>query len=240
MSAQEIFSLRRQGNHRHALEQARAEYGTGSSDIWLLRAYGWVLYDRAKHVIEAWEAKEVAPATLSSQLSVYMKEFSVIGEPLRKDSVFSQMLRLAGKASKDWGEFMLFARWAGIEDFEEKDTKPFVTDDGKTLDSLQKRFIRAICRATANSANHNNNQKLIEWGKGVLDYALSEAPNDQWLNYYLSKFYVARGDSIAPANAFYRWFGVNLARIGFGNNWEKFLSLISRRMLLRALVVRHS
>lgn len=95
-----------------------------------------------------------------------MREFARMAESLRGDSAFSQMLRLAGKASRDWSEFLGFARWAGIEDFPDEDKKPFVNDQEKTVDSLQKRFIRAICREVAiGAANVRINPEWIEWGK---------------------------------------------------------------------------
>ncbi|TKR28545.1 hypothetical protein, partial [Mycobacterium tuberculosis] len=81
-----------------------------------------------------------------------MREFSHMADALRGDSAFSQFLRLAGKASKDWSEFLLFARWVGNESFSEEDKKPFVNEAGKTVDSLYKRFIRAVCRETVAKA----------------------------------------------------------------------------------------
>ena len=121
MSSNDIFALRKQGQFQQALETARREYGERTSDIWLLRAYAWTLYDHVKAAVEAHEAKTLSPSGMSSKLSVYMREFSKLGNPLRGDSAFSQMLRLAGKASKDWQEFLLFARWAGIYDFSGED-----------------------------------------------------------------------------------------------------------------------
>lgn len=195
MSSNDIFALRKQGQFQQALETARGEYGEGSSDIWLLRAYAWSLYDHVKTAVEAYEAKALSPSGMSSKLSVYMREFSKMGNLLRKDSAFSQMLRLAGKASKDWHEFLLFARWAGVDDFSDEDKAAFTTDDGKTIDSLQKRFIRAICRETASKAGDPQmDRALIDWGQSILEQALQEAPNDQWLNYYQSKLHLAHGE----------------------------------------------
>ena len=196
MSSSDIFALRKQGNSRQALEVARREFGDGSSDIWLLRAYAWVLYDHAKQCIEAYETKSLSPTAMSAELSGYMREFANMGNPLRSDTAFSQMIRLAGKASKDWQEFLLFARWAGVNDFSADDRAPYTTDDGKTIDSLEKRFIRAICRETAaKTSDSQADRDLIDWGQSILDQALRSDPNDQWLNYYQSKLHLARGES---------------------------------------------
>lgn len=195
MSSSDIFGLRKKGQYRQALEQARAEYAEDSSDIWLQRAYAWALYDHVKQLAEAYEAKTLSPSGMSSQLSGYMREFAKVGNSLRGDSAFSQMLRLAGKVSKDWHEFLLFARWAGINDFSDEDRKPFTTEDGKTIDSLQNRFIRAIGRETAARAGDpQTDQNLIAWGQSILDQTLQALPNDQWLNYYQSKLHLAHGE----------------------------------------------
>ncbi len=196
MSSSEIFGLRKQKLYAQALEMARAEFPENADDIWFLRAYAWVLYDHAKELIDAYEAKHLASSALSPKLTPYMREFAKIGSKLRGDSAFSQMLRLAGKAAKDWRDFLGFARWAGVDDFSEEDKAPFVNDQGKTIDSLQTRFIRAICRETVSrSADPQSDRAIIEWGENILEQTLSDKPNDQWLNYYRSKQHLAHGEA---------------------------------------------
>lgn len=196
MSSKEIFALRKEGRSAEALEMARSDYPENSGDIWLLRAYSWALYDHVKKLVDSYEAKQLSPAALTSKLSPYMREFAKIGDPLRKDSAFSQMLRLAGKVSDDWQQFLGFARWVGVNDFSEDDKAPFVNEKGKTIDSLQKRFTRAICReAVAKASDPQSNQDLVEWGLNVLDQTLQAEPNDQWLNYYQSKLHLSHGET---------------------------------------------
>ena len=195
MSSSEIFALRKQGRAAEGLEMARAEYPENAADIWLLRAYAWVLYDHVKKLVDSYEAKHLSPGALTGQLTPYMREFAKIASLLRRDSAFSQMLRLAGKVSKDWQEFLGFARWAGVSDFSDEDKASFVNDQGKTVDSLQKRFTRAICRETVTkAAEPQSDQALIEWGIGILEQALRDEPSDQWLNYYQSKLHLAHGE----------------------------------------------
>lgn len=196
MSSGEIFALRKQKRYAEALDLARSEYPQNTSDVWFLRAYAWALYDHAKEIVDRYEAKQLSPAALSGQLTPYMREFARMAEALRGNSAFSQMLRLAGKVSKDWSEFLRFARWVGNEHFSDEDKKPFVNEAGKTVDSLHKRFIRAVCRETAaKAADPQSDQTLNAWGLGVLEQALLDEPNDQWLNYYQSKLHLANGES---------------------------------------------
>lgn len=196
MSSNEIFALNKQKRHAEALEMARAEYSVDGADIWLLRAYAWALYYHAKKLVDAYEAKQLSPSALSGRLTPYMREFAKMALLLRKDSAFSQMLRLAGKVSKDWQEFLSFSRWAGVDDFSDEDKASFVNDQGKTIDSLQKRFTRATCRETvARAADPKADEELITWGRGILEQALRDAPNDQWLNYYQSKLHLVEGEA---------------------------------------------
>ena len=191
MDSKEIFALRKQGQQKEALEMARSEFSKCKDDIWLSRAYGWALYDHVKQIVDKYDNNQLSASTMSYQISPYMKEFSNIASPLRGDSAFSQILRLANKVSRDWKDFLLFARWAGTESFSDQDKLPFVNNQGRKIDSLQKQFTRAICRETVTlSSMPNSDHSLIEWGQQILKDNLEIDPNDKWLNYYQSKLYL--------------------------------------------------
>lgn len=195
MTSDLIFKLRKQGRSSEALDLARQNFEANARDVWFLRAYAWVLYDQMKDVMGRFEEGHLSATELSNQFTPIMREFVRFADLLRRDTAFSQMLRLAGKVSKDWREFLGFARWAGTDDFSDEDRLPFLNDNGKTIDSLEKRFRRAICReAVARLADGQSSPELIDWGLGVLDKSLAEDPTDQWLNYYQSKAHLARGE----------------------------------------------
>jgi tetratricopeptide (TPR) repeat protein len=195
MGAKEVRDLRKQGRSREALELARAEIEHYREDVWFLRAYAWALYDMVKKPIEDFEENQLSPTSMASRITPFMKEFSQIGGPLRKDIAFSQMLRVAGKASKAWPDFLHFARWAGVDDFDPEAAQPYVTPEGKQIDSLQAQFTRAVSRQTAALAESPQaNQELLAWGTDISEKALSAAPNDQWLNYYRSRLHLALGE----------------------------------------------
>ena len=188
MDSREIFGLRRAGKFSEALEAARAGMSERKDDLWFLRAYAWVLYDHAKQIVEDHERARLSNSAMVNQISPFMREFSQMAAPLRRDSAFSQMLRLAGKVSRDWPDFLAFAKWAGIDGFPAEDRVPFVTDDGRQVDSLQQRFVRAVAREAASAvAEGCRDSDPIRWGLSILAQALAEDPADQWLNYYQSK-----------------------------------------------------
>ncbi|WP_211870473.1 tetratricopeptide repeat protein [Neoroseomonas terrae] len=199
MAAKEIFAARKAGKLDEALGLARTEYARDPKDTWVLRAYAWVLYDYVKKATDAFEAKQLSATALSQRITPYMKEFSKFGGLLRRDTCFSQMVRLAMKASGAWTDFLIFARWAGTEDLDPEANRTFINEDGKTLDSQQTRLKRAISKQTVAMAGMPGvDQELIEWGQGVLAEALRETPDDQWLNFYSSKMHLLRGE-VEPA-----------------------------------------
>lgn len=188
MDSKEIFALRRAGKSAEALEAARAGLSGREDDLWFLRAYAWVLYDQAKQIVEDHERKHVSDSAMASRISPCMQEFAKMAAPLRGDTAFSQILRLAGKVSRHWPDFLAFAQWAGIYGFPAEDRAPFVTDDGKRVDSLQRRFVRAITREAASAAaKGRRDAKPVCWGLSILGQALADDPNDQWFNYYQCK-----------------------------------------------------
>lgn len=195
MTSDIIFKLRKQGCSSDALDLARENYEANARDIWFLRAYAWALYDQLKDLVGRFERGHLSATELNNQFTPIMREFAKFGDLLRRDTAFSQILRLAGKVSKDWREFLGFARWAGTDDFPDDDRQPFVNDKGKTIDSLEKRFRRTICReAVAHLADGQSSSELVDWGLGILNESLAANPSDQWLNYYQSKAHLARGE----------------------------------------------
>lgn len=196
MGSSEIFALRKQGRPAEALERARDELSRNENDIWFLRAYAWAIYDHVKKIVDDYEGNHLSASAMSNKITPFMEEFSRMGSPLRGDSAFSQILRLAGKVSSNWHDFLAFAQWAGIDGFSDEDIVPFVNDRGRKIDSLQKRFTRAICReAVSRSTDPSADPDLIAWGRKMLQASLDQDPNDQWLNYYQSKLYLKEGDS---------------------------------------------
>lgn len=192
--SRELLALRKQGRSAQALAQARQGLEQNRHDIWFLRAYGWALYDAVKPLVQACQAKTLSPAALDSQLGQLMREFSAFGGALRQDSCFSQMLRLANDASRSWADFLPFARWAGEGAFSEKDKQAYQLENGKTIDSLHQRFMRAIARETARHAKANTAAPdVLAWGEQTIGAALQQYPDDQWLNYYQSQLDLAQG-----------------------------------------------
>jgi hypothetical protein len=57
----EIFRLRKEHKLDEALAKVRECYAADTDDLWLQRAYGWVLYDLVKHEVDAFAENDASP-----------------------------------------------------------------------------------------------------------------------------------------------------------------------------------
>lgn len=193
MSSSDVFALRRRGMAAEALALARDAVRRGGNDLWLLRAYAWVLYDQLKDIVAHYEAGRLPPMAMSQQVTTCLREFCTFGRPLRGDAACSQMVRLALKVSRDWTLFLKFARWVGVDGLSDADREGFTNAQGKAVDNLHTRFVRAVCRALVRQADDALDPALQAWAEGVLEEALRASPDDLWCNYYRSKLLLAQG-----------------------------------------------
>lgn len=214
MGSKEIFALRKQDTNQ-ALAMARNKFQNNNNDIWFIRAYAWCIFDQVKLIVQNYENTHLSGFQLSNQISPFMREFANIGFPLKGDMCFSQMLNLANKVSRGWNEFLSFAYWAGLDCFSDDDKKPYTTENGNTIDSLQLRYLRSIIREISIHQD-NLTSEMLQWGENVVKMALDLNPNDQWIYYYQSRIYLNGGNfdlaikSLMPVihrqkNAYWVW-----------------------------------
>ncbi|CAK0769017.1 hypothetical protein CCP4SC76_5140002 [Gammaproteobacteria bacterium] len=191
MTSREIFALRKSGRLDEVLAMARQCYEKTPEDLWLQRAYGWVIHDCLKRDIGSFEAKHLSSGTLTSRLNHWLTLYRQFGEKDRPGILYSQIIRLAIKGSKVWPGFLDFARWWDKAYFQVKDKEPFVTSDGPVINSLQQQYLHAIGREIVARVGKLD-LGLLAWGESQLAEALKEHPDDQWLHYYTSKLLLNR------------------------------------------------
>lgn len=193
MSSKEIFELRKSGKTEEALALARAKHAEHADDLWFQRAYGWALFDQIKKLVTEHEANKLSIGALNTRLTPLMREFAHMASHLRGDLVFSQLLRQAGKVAKSGTTSSSSRAGPASTTFPRKTKNPTSRTMAKSW-TVCKSFIRAICRETAShAALPDADPKLLDWGKDILNKALAQNPNDQWLNYYQSKLHLAQG-----------------------------------------------
>lgn len=190
--SREVFQLRKEQRLDEALSKARAGFKDAPRDIWMQRAYGWVLYDLLKHEIDAFEYQKVSAAYLGDRLDNFFGEYSRFGKNIAPDLLHSQMLNLALKGSRSWPRFLAFARWWDSESFRDEDRQPYQHPDGREMPSLALRYAYAVGREAMHQAS-SADPGLIQWADSRVDAALEQIPNDQWLHYYKSQLLLHGG-----------------------------------------------
>lgn len=180
------------GKPDEALERARGCFAETPHDLFLQRAYGWVIYDLVKREVEALKADRSSPGRVANRFNEWLAEYHQFGENDRPGMLHSLLLNQVLKGSRAWPGFLEFARWWGPEYLTADDRKPYVLPNGKEAPSLAMRYFYAIGRE-ASHLTHQLDSDLIAWAEAQVEAALAEAPDDQWLHYYKSKLLLDRG-----------------------------------------------
>ncbi len=192
-AATEISQLRKSGNIAEALEKARQCYDAAPKDTYIQRAYGWVLFSILKIELEDFEQQRTSHGSFVDRFSQFVAEYQVFGANERPDMLYSQILGQAIKASRHWSGFLRFARWWDPQFLTAEDREPFTMPNGKQAPSLEMRFFYAIGRELS-KVSEDGNGELRQWAEVQIATALDKHPDDQWLNYYQSKWFLDKGE----------------------------------------------
>ncbi len=190
--ASEISQLRKSGKIDEALARARACFAVSPDDLYIQRAYGWVLYELVKHEVEALEKSRSSSGQVANRFNECLAEYRQFGENDRPGMLHSLLLNQVLKGSRVWPGFLGFARWWGPEFLTDDDRKPYNLPNGKAAPSLSMRFLYAVGREALHQAQSVDSETLA-WANKQVTTALAEYPDDQWLHYYQSKLLLERG-----------------------------------------------
>ncbi|WP_296697462.1 tetratricopeptide repeat protein [Thiocapsa sp. UBA6158] len=185
-AARHISELRKAGRLDEALEVAKPALAAASDDLWLNRASGWLFYELIKRDINAFEEGRISRGELIAHLDAWLRQYARGGQADCPGLLHSLMLTLVVKVDREWPRFLAFARWWDPRFLRTEDREGFKLDNGKTVASLEMRFVYAVARAISASPGEQS-PDLIAWGSHLLDTTLQSHPNDQWLHYYKSK-----------------------------------------------------
>ncbi|WP_298236613.1 tetratricopeptide repeat protein [uncultured Azohydromonas sp.] len=193
-STTDITELRKAGRLAEALDRARACYDAAPRDLYIQRAYGWVLYFIAKAEVEELEQQRMSQADFADRFPLWLTEFQSFGANERPGMLYSCLLNRAVKSHRSWSGFLEFARWWDPCHLRPEDREPFVLPNGKQAPSLEMRFFYAIGRELVDQAGEGD-PELLCWAEQQLHTALERHPDDPWLNLYMSRWLLARGDT---------------------------------------------
>ncbi len=117
------------------MEKAREAYAATPDDLYLQRAYGWVIYDLVKHEGVLFEIQKISPGRLANRFDEWLSEYRQFGAGERPGMLHSLLLNQVLKGSKAWPGFLEFAQWWGPEYLRPEDKEPYTAEDGKHLPS---------------------------------------------------------------------------------------------------------
>jgi len=188
----DVSQLRKSGHLPEALAKAREGFAADPNDIYLQRAYGWVIYDLVKQEAQLCEQGKSSPGKVANRLSEWLSDYRHFGANERPGMLHSLLLTQVLKVGKAWPGFLEFAQWWGPEYCRPEDKEPYKADNGKLLPSIEMRLFYAIGREASHRAGELDAQ-LLAWAEAQLEAGLLIAPDDQWLHYYKSKQLLDRG-----------------------------------------------
>jgi hypothetical protein len=220
---QEITALRKAGRLDEAWVLAKPALAETPDDLWLKRAAGWLFHALIKREIAAFDAEKISHTQLITNCGGWLRNYARTGKFDRPGLLHSQLLTQVLKV-KEWPKFLAFAHWWwDPHSFLPEDREPVTLDNGKTLDSLELRFVYAVGRAITSDSDQQD-PSLIAWGADLLNTTLAKHPNNQWLHYYQSKRLSDLGQTAEARRhllpVLRRQRGASWAWALFGRTWE--------------------
>lgn len=193
--SEEITNLRKIGKIQEAYKLAIQRYAQDPNNIWVKRAYGWVLYEILK--IEK-NKKNPNFAFTKQKLYEYIKL-----DPERPSLLHSKILEITLSIFKDNTilDFFSFFKIWGYDNFRDEDYKnsQIIGQDGKKY--IKSSLFSAMLQAIGRYSNKINYLVLGEdgWNKRYVDLfnkALSLDKNNKWLirSYALFLRYIDKTD----------------------------------------------
>ncbi|EGJ09053.1 tetratricopeptide repeat protein [Rubrivivax benzoatilyticus] len=193
IGAADISRLRKAGELAEALERARGAHESSPGDVYIQRAYGWVLYDIVKREVDDLEQQRIAPAQFTERMPLWLAEYRTLDAVERPDLLHSLMTNLAVRTHRQWDGFLEFARGWDPCHFRPEDRQPYAMPNGKRMPGLESRWFYAVGRELAERGLVLE-PALRDWAERQLHDALRRHPDDPWLNLPLSRWLMARGE----------------------------------------------
>lgn len=193
--SQEINALRKNNRLEEALALAHSSYETQPNDRYIQLAYGWVIYTQLKQLGAEYNPDNVAqdPTHHFKKLEETLKPYFYFNAIQVPDLLHSLLMTSLLKYTK-WPNFIPVANWfAKGNAFLPQDMQPTVSTNGTEFDSLYIRFHHALAKALNNNTQHLD-QKKVSWAFDSVKLVHEQYPTHPWLNYELSKYYLARKD----------------------------------------------
>ncbi len=199
--ATRISELRKAGKLQEALTVAQEAHAADREDVYVQRAYGWVIHDLVRQCVEGFAQGSLKQPQFASDLTSLLRQYARLRLIERPGLLHSLLLSRVLKGARGWPSFIGFLKWWDPAMLREEDRKPYVKSDGKSLPSIQTRMCYAIARGLL-VAGREEDPELTQWGWALFSEAYKENPRDTWLAYYEGRRLLTRGEFIAARGCF--------------------------------------
>lgn len=152
----------------------------------------------------------------------------------KKTDSYSYLLKSFRAHSINWGQFIDFTKWWGLDNFQDKDFENYILDNGKAIPSLAEGIYVSISKQLLGMQN----TKLIKEFIPTIATIATNYSNMQYPPYYYAKLLIAIGDKKHFMDAFLpfakkkqRDFWVwNLISENFDKDSEEYFSCICKSL----------
>ncbi|MBE9092671.1 MULTISPECIES: hypothetical protein [unclassified Tychonema] len=184
---EEIKNLRKSGRIDEAYSRGYELLKQHPNDKFLASSVGWVLYDKAKKLIDtANQSQSIDPEISVSQLREILAEYYKL-KLTRPDLLFSRLLSQILRLKKEIKFLPKFIKWAGIDTFRAEDFQVSPSNDGKVFESLVEKTAREVGKIAGELTvrDYSDVRELQDFAIKLIDVALDRAQvqKPEWLNY---------------------------------------------------------
>ncbi|MCY3628027.1 MAG: hypothetical protein OXG88_10360 [Gammaproteobacteria bacterium] len=181
---QELNALRKSGQIEAAYELGQELMKQYPNNEYLKGAFGWVLYDKIKQVIDKTPSDGLISEGTHSQIRGFFAEYAKLGLK-RGDLLFSLMARLLLKLPNLPSFFPKFLCWAGMHSFREEDFQSEKGSEGSDIyPSLVERLAGRVGKLVASKPD-GYDRSIREFALELVEAALNkcQVQNPLWLRY---------------------------------------------------------
>lgn len=190
-----ITELRKAGKLEEALALAKQAMKEVPNDVYVQRAYGWVLYEQVKGLADSAKENEQLKGEAARRLTAILREYARLDRVEKPGMLHSLILAQVLKIRSGWTELLPFAKWWGESMFRDEDRKPQYWQ-GKEYESLESKYYRVVAKEFDNE-DHTISADVRSWAEQTLKHGLEKYPENIWLLYHTGQVMAQKGNGEA-------------------------------------------
>jgi hypothetical protein len=185
--AKEITALRKDGQLEEAYLRGYELLKSNPEDKYLASAFGWVLYEKIKNLVNSTKKFHSVDEGSSNNLRKILLEYAKL-EVTRPDLLFSLLLSQVLQFPSELKFLPRFIMWAGVNSFRAEDFQTQTGNDDKVFESLVEKVARTTGKTSRDLTlqDYSNFREVQDFAITLIDFALEKAKvqKPEWLHYH--------------------------------------------------------